>query len=335
MAGNGRAGKHGRACGPAGRSLRSAGRAAQLYLRPYLRPAEPRQGETIAWAESNAVVFANSVLGARTDKTPDLLDACIALTGRAPLAGYYLDEARRARVVFELVDIDEPDDSFYPLLGYLLGQREPARVPVVTGMSKGWSRDALKAFGAALATTSSTGMFHVVGVTPEAETLQQALGGQEPEAHVRLTVQDLQEAWQELNPPQAGKIDLVALGNPHFSRSEFAALAARCAGRRATIPVVVTSSREIVAQAAEAGDLEVLQDFGAKVVTDTCWCMLQEPVIPPSASCIVTNSAKYAHYGPGLVRRTVCLANLQGCVDAAVDGHYAGQMPAWLNPPGS
>src|SRR5699024_11169548 len=119
---------------------------------PYLLDEPPVQDEYIAWAESNAVVFANSVLGARTDKTPDLLDACIALTGRAPLAGYYLDEWRRARVRVELPDLAgeaATDPALFALLGYVVGSRCAGHVPLLYGLQQGWTQDALKTFGAA------------------------------------------------------------------------------------------------------------------------------------------------------------------------------------------
>lgn len=199
---------------------------------PYLLDNAPRCEEYIAWAESNAVVFANSVLGAHTDKTPDLMDACAALTGRVPLAGYYLDSERRARVVVELPAIQTPDDALYPLLGHVIGDLVSNRVPVVTGLEQGLTDDALKAFGAAFATTSSAGMFHIAGVTPEAPTVDAALAGQPPEARLLLTREDLHAAWTAFNNTPQDEVDLVALGNPHFSHDEFAALAALCAGGR-------------------------------------------------------------------------------------------------------
>lgn len=299
---------------------------------PYLLDGAPAVGEYIAWAESNAVVFANSVLGARTGKTPDLLDACAALTGRVPLAGYYLDSERRARIVVELPTIDTVDDALYPLLGHVIGSWADACVPAIIGLEQGWTRDALKAFGAAFATTSSAGMFHIVGVTPEAETLAAALAGYPPEDYLQLTYKDLQAAWMEFNDTPQNEVDLVALGNPHFSLEEFAALAALCAGRRkhATVDIVVTTSRYTSERAARAGYLDNIEQFGVRLITDTCWCMLQQPVISPSTQVIVTNSAKYAHYGPGLVKRTVRFAGLSDCVDAAITRRLSTNLPRWL-----
>src|SRR5699024_2597980 len=131
--------------------------------------------------------------------------------------------------------------------------------------------------------------------------------------------------------PQAG-VDLVALGNPHFSLDEFAELAALCAQqkKRASVDFVVTTSRHVQEQADAAGYLATVTDFGARVLTDTCWCMLGAPVVGGTEQVILTNSAKYAHYGPGLVGQPVRLAGLIDCVCAASTGRLALNPPLWL-----
>ena len=189
------------------------------------------------------------------------------------------------------------------------------------------------AFGAALGTSSSVPMFHVIGVTPEAPDLASAFGGRAPRRTLRVGRERLRDAWRELDSAGETRIDLVALGNPHFSASEFAQLAALCHGRRRhpEVALVITSSRQVVAQAEAAGHLATLQAFGARLVTDTCWCMLDEPLVPPGARTLMTNSAKYAHYAPGLVGRQVRFAGLAGCVEAAVGGRAPAGLPAWLS----
>ncbi len=259
---------------------------------PYLLDDSARAGEQIVWAESNAVLFANSVLGARTNKYADFMDICCALTGRAPLAGCHLDEQRQARVLIEVEDLGSVDDAFYPTLGYLCGLLCDGQIPAIDGLRQRQpDHDALKAFGR------------------------------------------LRDAWRELDSAGETRIDLVALGNPHFSASEFAQLAALCHGRRRhpEVALVITSSRQVAAQAEAAGHLATLQAFGARLVTDTCWCMLDEPLVPPGARTLMTNSAKYAHYAPGLVGRQVRFASLAGCVEAAVGGRAPAGLPAWLS----
>ena len=302
---------------------------------PYLLDSAPKAGEQIVWAESNAVVYANSVLGARTLKYPDYLDICIALTGRAPLIGCHLDAQRKARLQIELPALDDLDDAFYPLLGYHIGALAGSRVPLVLGLEKRKpGLDDLKAFGAAFATTSAAPLFHIAGVTPEAIDPAQVLdaGTRIPVEKIRL--QDLMLSWRELNSARDPRVDVVSLGNPHFSLGEFAHLARLCRGRHKHPDVVlaITCGRAVLEQAREAGHIAVIEAFGATLVTDTCWCMLGEPVIPPDATTLMTNSGKYAHYAPGLVGRKVHFASLAECVDAACSATASGRLPAWLQP---
>ena len=301
----------------------------------YLLDSAPKAGEQIVWAESNAVVYANSVLGARTLKYPDYLDICIALTGRAPLIGCHLDAQRKARLQIELPALDDLDDAFYPLLGYHIGALAGSRVPLVLGLEKRKpGLDDLKAFGAAFATTSAAPLFHIAGVTPEAIDPAQVLeaGTRIPVEKIRL--QDLMLSWRELNSARDPRVDVVSLGNPHFSLGEFAHLARLCRGRHKHPDVVlaITCGRAVLEQAREAGHIAVIEAFGATLVTDTCWCMLGEPVIPPTATTLMTNSGKYAHYAPGLVGRKVHFASLAECVDAACSATASGRLPAWLQP---
>jgi predicted aconitase len=300
---------------------------------PYLLDSAPKAGEQIVWAESNAVVYANSVLGARTLKYPDYLDICIALTGRAPLIGCHLDAQRKARLQIELPVLAELDDAFYPLLGYHIGALAGSRIPLVLGLEQSKpSLDDLKAFGAAFATTSAAPLFHIAGVTPEALDPAQVLEANVAVPVEKIRLKDLLLSWRELNSARDNRVDVVSLGNPHFSLSEFAHLARLCRGRHKHPEVVlaITCGRAVLEQAREAGHIAVIEAFGATLVTDTCWCMLGEPVIPLAAKTLMTNSGKYAHYAPGLVGRKVHFANLAECVDAACSATASGRLPAWL-----
>ena len=299
---------------------------------PYQLEGAPAEGENIAWAESNAVVYANSVLGARTMKYPDFLDICIALTGRAPEAGCHLDENRKAGLVVEVEAMEGRDDSFWPLLGYRIGRLAPNAIPAVTGLEQAQpTADDLKAFGAAFATTSAAPMFHIVGVTPEAPTLSAATGGKAPDV-LSVTGGDLADDWHHFNPTTGEAIDLVALGNPHFSFDECEALAHLCSGRakHAGVAITVTLSRATHDRIVEAGIAAKLEAFGVTFVRDACWCTVMQPIVPPAARTILTNSGKYAHYGPGLSGKQVRFAGLADCVDTAVTGRAPAAPPAWL-----
>jgi predicted aconitase/predicted aconitase with swiveling domain len=302
---------------------------------PYLLDTAPTVGEQIVWAESNAVVYANSVLGARTQKYPDFLDICIALCGRAPLAGCHLDDQRKAGLIVEVPGLDSADDSFYPLLGYHIGSLTGRRIPLIRGLEDAApTLDDLKAFGAAFATTSAAPLFHIAGVTPEAMDPAQVLDHDAALPVKTVDATGLLASWRELNSARHSHVDVISLGNPHFSLSEFATLANLCAGRtrHPDVVVAITCGRAVLEQARQAGHLEAIEAFGATLVTDTCWCMLGEPVIPPGATTLMTNSGKYAHYAPGLVGRGVHFASLGDCVEAACTATTGGQPPQWLQP---
>ena len=317
-----------------------ASRLAEAYLKmgarpsftcaPYLLDSAPAFGEQIVWAESNAVVYANSVVGARTLKYPDYLDICIALTGRAPLAGCHLDAGRAASVLIALPPIENADESLYPLLGYHIGGLAPSEIPLIVGLERAApTSDDLKAFGAAFATTSAAPMFHIAGITPEASPDTAA---RDPLRKIAVTKADLIASWKELNNADGSRVGLVAIGSPHASLSELARLAALCHGRikHRDTALVVTCGRAVYEKAREAGFVAELETFGVQLLTDTCWCMLGEPIVPRDARNVMTNSGKYAHYAPGLVGRSVRFGSLGDCVDAACDGHVAGVLPAWL-----
>lgn len=313
-----------------------AQRLADAYVRmgcqstftcsPYLLDTAPAEGEAIAWSESNAVIYANTVLGARTAKHPDFLDLCIAMTGRAPLSGVYLDEHRQARRIIEVDLPDGIDDAFWPLIGWLAGKTAPDRIPLLRGLTPAQpTPENLKALCAAFGTTSAAPMLHVAGVTPESHHIA-------PDAdHARITRADMAEAWRTLNDgPET--VELVAIGSPHASLEECRALAAALADRRVGVATIVTAGRAVMAQARSDGTLARLEACGVQVLPDLCWCSISEPVFPPGTRALMTNSGKYAHYGPGLSGRAVRFGGLSACVEAAVTGHAPRALPDWLDP---
>ena len=320
-----------------GQAYVDMGAQASYTCAPYLLDTAPLAGEHIVWAESNAVVYANSVLGAYTAKYADFLDICIALTGRAPKAGCHLQDKRYATLRIEVPAPAGADDAYYPLLGYQVGLLCGAQIPVLCGLQNAaLSNDDLKAFGAAFATSSAAPMFHIVGATPEAPDATTALGGKAPLQIFNVSLQDLQHSWRELSSSAESAVDLVALGNPHFSATECHALARLLQGRQRHpgTQTVLTLGRAVKEQARANGDIAVLEAFGVNLITDTCWCMLDEPVVPVAARVIMTNSGKYAHYAPGLTGRQVHFGSLAACAQTACTGQAPAALPAWLvNPP--
>lgn len=299
---------------------------------PYLLDTKPSAGEQIGWGESNAVVFANSVLGAWTQKYPDHLEVMIGLTGRAPKSGCHRAQGRLPRLIVQLPVLNGCDDSLFPLLGYHIGGLIGSDIPLILGLEgSNASTPNLKDFGAGFATTSSAPMFHIRGVTPEAAALDPDHSGLE---RISVQLSDLCTTWNELNTAKESHVDLISLGNPHFALEEFEKLAVLCTGRekREHVSMIITTSRHVYSQAAKLGHIDIIEQFGATLITDTCWCMIQEPVIPILAKTIMTNSAKYAHYGPGLSKRNFHFGSLASCVDAACSGERSLESgyPSWL-----
>ncbi|HAU75532.1 MAG TPA: hypothetical protein DCW88_08360 [Agrobacterium sp.] len=315
-----------------------ATRLADAYVRmgcrptftcsPYLLDSAPGAGESIAWAESNAVIFANTVLGARTAKHPDFLDLCIAMTGRAPLSGVYLEENRRPQRIVDVVLPQGIDDAFWPLVGYLAGKAAPDCIPLLRGLGAAKpSRDDLKALCAAFGTTSAAPMLHIEGVTPEA-----GIAPLETADTVSISLADMAAGWSLLNEGPE-EVQLVAIGSPHASLEECRALAAVFDGRRrhADVAVIVTAGQQVIDAAAHDGTLKSLKDSGVQVLPDLCWCSISEPVFPTKTRALMTNSGKYAHYGPGLSGRAVRFGSLADCVESALTGRAASRLPAWLS----
>jgi predicted aconitase len=223
----------------------------------------------------------------------------------------------------------QADDSFYPVLGHLVGKIAQDRIPVVSGLELEPTEDQLKALGAAAASSGTVALFHIVGVTPEAPTLEAAFHGGQPQTRVDVTMADLRDARRELTTADGNRLDMVILGSPHFSLAEFRQLAPLLEGKNShpAVKFLVTSSRAMALLAKEAGYLGALEAFGGQVTVDTC--ILATPMLPPEVKTLMTNSAKYAYYAPGLLNTRVTFGSLADCVRSAVEGHVVRDEALW------
>ena len=301
---------------------------------PYQTEMKPAFGQQIAWGESNAIAFANSVLGARTERYPDLFDICCAITGRAPAIGLHLTENRAGNLLLQLEDIPvelQHRDDFYPVLGHFMGKVSGERIPVVNGMNMTPNEDQLKALGAASASSGAVAMFHMVGVTPEAPTVDSAFQGKLPKETITVTMDMLRESYQALTHTDSEKLDIVVLGSPHFSLAEFKQLAPLVEGKQKhpDVKFLVTSSRAMTQLAEKAGFLKSLQNFGAQLTVDTC--ILTSPMLPEDMKYLMTNSAKFAYYSPGLLNKKITFGSLKDCVASAVEGKVIRENSLWTN----
>jgi len=290
---------------------------------PYQLKKRPAKGEQIAWAESNAIVFANSVLGARTSRYGDFLDLAAAITGRAPYAGLHVEANRAGQIVFEVEDLSAltSRDIHFAALGLLIGKVAGAIVPVIVGLPADTTEDELKALGAAAASSGAVALFHAVGVTPEAPTLSAALQNKAPLKTVKVSLADINEIRRTLNSGCEGD-DLVAvsLGTPHFSLAEFAHLAGlldRYQGKP-TSDFYVNTSRFILWELEEAGIARKFEERGVQIVVDTCTYIT--PVMKKLTGLVMTNSGKWASYAPANIGVSVAYGSMSECVHSAFEG---------------
>jgi len=318
---------------------RSLGCQPTYTCAPYQLPeARPAFGEQVAWAESNAIVFCNSVLGARTERYGDFTDIACAITGRVPDAGLHRTDARRAVLVLRLAsDVPAPlleDGSLYPVLGIVLGRRAGSRVAVIDGLPPGISEERLKAIGAAAASSGAVAMFHAVGSTPEAPTLEAALQGIEPEEVAEVGMAELRTARDALTTAQGGApagtpIGTVSLGTPHASLAELRAVERELAGARPApgVELLVSTARSLLAEAEEQGLAPRLRSLGVELLVDTCSYIA--PVLRPSPLPAMTDSGKWAFYAPANIGVEVVFGSLRECVRSAVEGRVWRDAGLW------
>src|SRR5579884_1205072 len=278
------------------------GCVASFTCAPYQTSFRPKFGDQIAWGESNAIVFANSVIGARTNRYGDFIDMCCAITGRAPAFGLHLDEGRRGQVLFRLhglQDSQEPTDALFVAVGYVVGERAGQRIPVIQGLPVPTSEDPLKALGAMAASSGAVALFHAPGITPEAPTPEAAFNGQAPEATIDIAMADLRAALARLSTAADGSpIVAVSLGTPHFSLEEFRGLLQWIPGFTVApgVEVYINTGRDILAVIEREGIVSQLRTAGIQIVTDTCTYVTS--IIRNLKGVVMTNSGKWAHYAP-------------------------------------
>jgi len=248
---------------------------------PYTTFNVPRFGEDLGWSESSAVVFANSVIGARTNRLAAYVDVCAALVGRVPRFGLHVPERRRGEVLFELdAELSAGfEDHFFPALGYLVGQVTGDRIPVIAGVRHA-TFDQLKAFGAAAAASGSVALYHMVGITPEARTLEEALGGRPPVERVGVGRREIVRTMEQMSTGQGGAVDVVGVGCPHASIDQMRRYAGLLRGKRVhtgvelwicTNTVVEEMARrmgysEAIEQAGQREALRALQEISSVIL---------------------------------------------------------------------
>jgi predicted aconitase len=288
---------------------------------PYQTLFRPQFGEQIAWAESNAIVFANSVIGARTNRYGDFIDLACALTGRVPDYGLHRSENRRASVHIDIREVpgDLPNDALAIAVGHAVGSMTGDAVPVITGLPNNLSEDDLKALGAIAASRGSVAMFHAVGLTPEARTLQDATQGLNVPLIATLDAPELRRVFDSLSTaPRGSTIVAVSLGTPHFSIAEFDRLMPLIRGQKLKVDLYINTGRGVFAELQALGWDRELGDQGVTIVVDTCTYVTS--IMRRLDGVVMTNSGKWAHYAPGNLGIDVVFGAMEDCIASAVAG---------------
>jgi len=288
---------------------------------PYTTFNVPRFGDHLGWSESSAVVFVNSVIGARTNRLAAYVDLCAALTGRVPCFGLHLSENRRGEILFELT----PDlaanfaDHYFPALGYLVGQTVGDKVPVIVGLP-GATFDQLKAFGAASAASGSVALYHMVGITPEARSLEEACGGRVPAERIVVGQREIAGIMEQMGAAADGPVDVVGIGCPHASIDQMRRYAALLDGKQVHSDTQLWVCTNVVVEemARKMGYVAIIERAGAKLMVGTCHndC----PLGAWGFRRLVTDSGKFAYYTPTTVGTQCVFASTEACIQAAIAG---------------
>jgi predicted aconitase len=278
------------------------GIVASCTCTPYLVGNEPGLGDPIAWSESSAVCYANSVLGARSNREGGPSALAAALTGKTAEYGFHLDEARQPVVVVEVRTALE-DIADFGALGKVLGEKLEGRVPYLKGIDQA-TRDQLKSLCASIATYGGTALFHAPGTTPEEM--------REPEVRIAVGPREIEQAKREMTHDE--EVDFVAIGCPHCSLDELRRIEGLLQGKRVSRETWIAVARGVKEEADREGIIGRIRQSGAKIAADTCFVVAP---IRGRFRCMATNSAKAVFYGRAKNRFRTVLAPLEELIEIA------------------
>lgn len=290
---------------------------------PYLTGNVPRQGDFLSWAGSSGQVIANSVFGARSNRDAGALVEASALTGRTPYMNLLKKENRYGEVLVKLnSEIKLESYADYGALGYYIGDIAKNKNVVLEGVSNDLSFEQSKYLLSPMPVSGSVAICHIVGLTPEAPTIEEALGGKKPSMNIMIEESQLREAWEKLNTAKKEDIDLVIFGCPHCSITELRDIALLLYEKKIheNVKLLVATSSQIFPIAERMGYVELIERAGGLVVTDSC-IGPRAPYSYKGVSTVATNSARAAHYIPRTAREvSVLYDSKENCIDAAISG---------------
>jgi len=290
---------------------------------PYQIGNVPVYGEHCAWMESSAVIYINSVVGARTNVEGAHSASAAALVGKIPYWGYHTDEHRRGT---HRIDVDYEIESMldWGLMGYWIGEKVKHYVPVLTGIKAPPNPNKLKHFGAAAASSGGVEMYHIEGVTPEARTLDDAFRGNEVRDVMKFGRKELEEAYGYFSTAKSRDVDFIVLGCPHASLEQVKLVAELLDGKKLSVNtnLWIFTPKALKSMADRIGYTEKIEKAGAYLMSDSCSALSK--VYPEGVKVAATDSAKQAHYLPAILKFETWLGSTEQCVNAAITGRWSG-----------
>ncbi len=289
---------------------------------PYLAGNVPVMGEHCAWMESSAVVYCNSVLGARTNTEGRESSTAAMITGKIPYWGYHIDENRLGTHLIE-VEFDVQSTMDWGLLGYYMGEIVQDNIPVINGIRRAPTLAKLKHLGAAAASSGGVEMYHIVGTTPEAHTLEQAFGRKKPVQTLKFGKTERKLAYDMLNSANTNtEVDFVMLGCPHYSIDQVWEACKLLEGKKVKANLWIFTPSAIKELADRNGYTEIIARSGGVLMTDTCPCLGR--VYPKGTRIAAVDSAKQGHYLPAILGFPTWFGSQEDCIKAAITGRWEG-----------
>jgi predicted aconitase len=293
---------------------------------PYQVGNLPGRGEHCAWTESSAVPFCNAVLGARTNTESAHSAFAIALTGKVPLSGFHISENRLGT---HLIHVDWPMTNVrdWCLLGYFAGEICQLSVPIIDLRRGGTPNlNMLKGFNSAAASSGGVMMYHILGVTPEAPTLEASLRGKKPEKVLNFGGEELRQSYRALNSATNSHVDMVNIGCPHYSLEQLREVARFLDGKKVheDVTLWIWTAHQLKAMADRNGYTDVICKAGGQLMIDSC--PLNTNLFPQGTKVVATDSAKHAHYAPAIAGVEVWFGRMEECLEAAVNGIWRGEL---------
>ncbi len=289
---------------------------------PYFGFNLPKLGEHIAWSESSAVAYANTVIGAKTNRQTAIVDICCGILGKTPETGMHLQKNRYGDVLV-LLKLDRELKSWeYSALGYRLGKELGSKIGVVDGMLGSVKNEDLKSLCAAAAASGSVTLLHIIGVTPEARTMDEAFGSNKPMEEIIITEEDLLETRSEMCTVKEGKVDFVTLGCPHYTINEMIYVNDLLKGRKVNPETTfwIYANSYAIDLAEKMGIRQNLEEAGIVIREETC--MIISPISEWGFKTLMTDSGKCSYYGPAECGTDIIFASVEECVETAVSGEF-------------